>query len=97
MKMINKDGVEEDFKKSKIIESISRANAVVKETEPRKTITMFQIATIANRLYERYRKRPTPPTADEIEEMIEVELMKSGAYEVAKVYIRNRCKNNTEV
>jgi hypothetical protein len=88
MKVIKRNGIEVDFDRSKIVKAIMSAN---NEVDPKKKISDETIATIASRIYERIRKRTRTTAVEEIQDMVEIELMKEGAYETAKRYIRYRC------
>lgn len=88
MKVTKRNGIEVDFDRSKIVKAIMSAN---NEVDPKKKISDETIATIASRIYERIRKRARTTAVEEIQDMVEIELMKEGAYETAKRYIRYRC------
>ena len=92
MKVIKRNGTEVEFDKSKIVKALQGANEDQKRADPKKCISKELIATIANRLYERCRKRAHPTTVEDIQDMVETELMKEGAYELAKVYVKYRYK-----
>lgn len=88
MKVVKRNGLEVDFDRSKIVRAIDSAN---REVDAKKAITDDTISAIVNRIYERIRKRARPTSVEEIQDMVETELMKEGAYETAKQYIRYRC------
>lgn len=90
MKVIKRSGIEVDFNREKLCKSIERANAEAAKTTGRDLISDDEISTIATRLYERCRKRAYSTTTEELQDMIEIELMKVGAYEVAKQFIKYR-------
>lgn len=90
MKVIKRDGTLDDFQKKKIWNAISKANEEVKDRCPSDGIDDTLISEISNRLYERCRKRSFNTTVEEIQDMVEKELMKEGAFEVAKTYILYR-------
>ena len=90
MKVIKRNGVETDFHKSKISMAISKANEEMRSIDAKETISEEAVAIIANRLYERCRKRTRATSVEEIQDMVETELMKEGAYELAKLYIKHR-------
>ena len=48
------------------------------------------INTIAERLYQRYRKRDHAANVEDIQDDVETELMRAGHFEVAKAYIKYR-------
>ncbi len=91
MKVIKRNGVEVDFSRDKIYRAITKANDEVRSFDEKDATSEDVINTIATRLYERCRKRSRATSVEEIQEMIETELMKEGAYETAKRYIRYRC------
>lgn len=96
MNVIKRSGQEVPFDKSKIVNALTAANQDLKQTGSRNFISKETIASIANRLYERCRKRSYPTKVEEIQDMIETELMKEGAYELARRYIRYRCLNSSQ-
>lgn len=87
MKVIKRNGVEVDFDRTKIVKAIMSAN---NEVDPKKRIADETIAIIASRIYERIRKRARTTTVEEIQDMVETELMKERAYDVAKLYVKYR-------
>lgn len=87
MKVIKRNGVEVDFDRTKIVKAIMSAN---NEVDPKKRIADETIAIIAGRIYERIRKRARTTTVEEIQDMVETELMKERAYDVAKLYVKYR-------
>lgn len=91
MRVIKRSGAEADFSREKIHKAITRANDEVKAENKKYAASDEIIDLIATRLYERCRKRPRATPVEEIQDMIETELMKEGAYETAKRYIRYRC------
>lgn len=92
MKVIKRNGTEVEFDKSKIVKALQGANEDQRKVDSKKCISKELVATIANRLYERCRKRTHPTTVEDIQDMVETELMKEGAYELAKVYVKYRYK-----
>lgn len=90
MKVIKRDGTLDDFQKKKIWNAIAKANEEVKDRCPSGGIDNTLISEISNRLYERCRKRSFDTSVEEIQDMVEKELMKEGAFEVAKTYILYR-------
>ena len=91
MKVVKRNGLEVDFDRSKIVRAISAAN---REVDAKKSISDDTIAVIVNRIYERIRKRARTTSVEEIQDIVETELMKEGAYEVAKVYVKYRYKRS---
>lgn len=90
MKVIKRNGEEVDFCKKKIENAITRAVDEIRETNPDEVLSNSAIQAIATRLYERCRKRKTSTSVEEIQDMVEKELMKAGAYTTAKKYILYR-------
>lgn len=89
MVVIKRDGREEPFNKANIHKAISSAFDEVARFEPVKDAENIT-SVITNRLYSRYRSRNRAISVEEIQDDVETELMKEGAYEVAKAYIRYR-------
>lgn len=96
MKVIKRNGMEVDLSREKIYQAIVKANDEVRSIDDKFATTDVVINTIATRLYERCRKRPVATSVQEIQDMIETELMKEGAYEVARHYIRYRCEKDVK-
>ena len=94
MNVIKRNGAAERFDKKKIINALSRANADMQENNPKEAVSAELIASIANKLYERCRKRTGSTTVEEIQDMVETELMREGAYELAKQYVKYRYKHS---
>lgn len=88
MKVVKRNGEEVDFNRSKIVASIVRANNELVKSRPKDTLFEETINAISIRIYERCRKRSWPTTTAEIQDMVETELMKAGAFELAKLYIK---------
>ena len=89
MNVIKRDGREAVFVKSKIYDAI--IGAVNDISTIHKTDNPEELASkITNRLVSRYRKRDRALGVEEIQDDVETELMKEGAFEVAKAYIRYR-------
>lgn len=90
--VIKKDGSEVAFDKNKIAETIREDNAaIIRSGASRCTVPEYIVQAITMRLYDRCRKRPGPVTTQEITDMIGTELMKEGAYQLAKMHIVQRC------
>lgn len=90
MKVIKRNGVEADFSSDKIYKAITRANEEVRSFNEKAAADSEVINTIIKRIYDRCRKRPRATSVEEIQDMVETELMKAGAFETAKRYIRYR-------
>ena len=89
MRVIKRSGVETEFQKNKIATAITKANEEMRRINPDEAIDDNLINTIAVRLYDRCRKRSRATSVEEIQDMVETELMKEEAYELAKLYIKH--------
>lgn len=89
MVVIKRDGREVKFEKEKIQKAIRSACEDVSHSTPLDNIDEL-VQTITHRLYARYAKRNRAISVEEIQDDVEVELMKEKAYEVARAYIRYR-------
>ena len=86
-KIIKRDGTEVDFNAEKIWNAISKANA---EVETKNKINDLGIDIATKMVVEQLNKLSRAIEVEEIQEIVETELMKMKAYEVAKCYIRYR-------
>ena len=89
MVVIKRDGREVPFTRSKIYEAIMGAVEDIKTTTPVDGMDAIA-AAITDRLVSRYRKRNRTIFVEEIQDDVEIELMKEKAYKVAQAYIRYR-------
>ncbi len=87
MKIIKRNGSEAVFDISKIISAIGRANKTVAENEQ---MSQEQIIAIASAIEADCTHMNRAPSVEEIQEMVETAIMGTGAFEVAKQYIRYR-------
>lgn len=87
MKVIKRNGSEVDFNEFKIWEAISNANDTVDHND---LMYGYEITNLVERVVDKCKALKRAVHVEEIQEIVETELMKSGAYEVAKVYIRYR-------
>ena len=87
MKIIKRDGKEVDFDAKKISAAITKANDA---TSSEKELTADQIEIIAMRIFDYAAALGRTLSVEEIQELVETEIMKAGAYETAKRYIRYR-------
>ena len=87
MKIIKRNGSEENLTKKKIFDSIVKANDCVSDDEK---LTKKQIQRITDAVAEACEQFEEPVHIDLIEDMIEKKLMEHSAYEVAKRYISYR-------
>ena len=90
MRVIKRNGTEVEFQRAKIYNAISKANEEMLSINPKEAVADDIISVIATRLYERCRKRTRATSVEEIQDMVETELMKERAYELAKLYIKHR-------
>lgn len=87
MRIIKRNGEETQFDDKKITDAINGANA---EVLPKDRLTDVQIASIVGIVQGRCEELGHSPSVDEIQNMVENELMASGAFEVARRYITYR-------
>lgn len=93
MRIINKDGEVVDYERKDMIAGIRKANAFVKDSDlfqENKVLPEETMVIVATRIYERIRKREKPTPIAEIHDIVEMELMKEKAFEVARVYMHQR-------
>lgn len=89
MKIIKRSGEEAGFDITKIISAVHKAN---KEVEIPKRLTTGRIQVIAQNVEEICKKSIRSMNVEEIQDAVEDQIMQSGAYEVARVYITYRYK-----
>ncbi len=89
MKLIKRDGSEEIFEREKIAAAIMKANEAVDEDE---RITKGKINKIAAQVASRCEKLGRAVNVEEVQDMVENELMRSGAFILARAYITYRYK-----
>ena len=87
MKVMKRNGSEDDFDITKIIAAITKANDVVEESE---RMTPMQIRRIAESVDLACQKMNRSPSVEEIQDLVEKQIMAHGAFEVAKRYITYR-------
>lgn len=90
MNVIKRDGREAKFDKARIIMAITKASQQVEKEDAKAAISEKVIGAIADRLYNRYRKRDHAAGVEDIQDDIETELMRLGYYMVARAYIKYR-------
>ncbi|MDD7202565.1 MAG: anaerobic ribonucleoside-triphosphate reductase [Sphaerochaetaceae bacterium] len=86
MKVIKRNGTEVEFDGHKIAIAIGKANKAVATPE----LDDFRIQQITDTITNRCQEGERAFSVEEIQDMVETELMKAGAYEVARAYIRYR-------
>ncbi len=90
MKIIKRSGKEVAFDGSKIIAAIEKANNEVTEE---KKLTFGQISDIERAVEKQCASLTRAASVEEIQDMVEDGLMKSGKFEVARKYITYRYKH----
>ena len=91
MKIIKRNGSEEEFKVEKIQNAISKANVTVDEQN---RMTKNQIERIAESVVLACEQLGRSPSVEEVQDMVEHQIMAHGAFEVAKNYITYRYTRN---
>ncbi|MCD8239739.1 MAG: anaerobic ribonucleoside-triphosphate reductase [Clostridiales bacterium] len=89
MKILKRSGSEENFNITKIIAAIQKANNTVSEEDK---MSQRQIVTIADHIEAYCKRMIRAMSVEEIQDMVEEEIMKQAAYNVAKNYIKYRFK-----
>ncbi|MBQ3015989.1 MAG: anaerobic ribonucleoside-triphosphate reductase [Clostridia bacterium] len=89
MKLIKRNGSEEIFDREKIASAIMKANEAVDEDEQ---ITRGKINKIAAHVESKCEKLGRAVSVEEVQDMVENELMRSGAFILARAYITYRYK-----
>ena len=86
MKVIKRNGSEVEFDPAKIIKAISKANIATLHGK----MTDEQIREAAEYISYKCEKMNRAISVEEIQDMVENQIMSSGAFEVAKNYVRYR-------
>ena len=92
MKVIKRSGKEVIYDKVKITNAILNANLSVDDKKHR--LSEKQIASITDRVVDTCSSLGRAVHVEEIQDMVEVEIMRAGAYMVAKNYITYRYKHD---
>ncbi len=87
MKIIKRNGSEETFNPQKIIDAVKKADMA---NINGRLLTDEDIADIAKTISDTGACVSRALSVEEIQELVETEIMKKGAYETAKLYIRYR-------
>ena len=87
MKIIKRNGSEAVFDITKIIAAITKANHVVPESQ---RLTKEQIIEISDHVQTSCLARGHAMNVEEIQDLVEDEIMQTGAFEVARKYITYR-------
>lgn len=86
MKIIKRNGSEEDFNIEKIINAVKKAN----NSSETRFLTDEQIVDIAEYVEYKCNKIKRAVSVEEIQDMVEDQLMAKGAFELARRYVRYR-------
>lgn len=90
MVVIKRNGTEVNFDKSKVTNAIVKAFTEVEKINSSVGNKDEISKKISNRLYGRYQRRNRTISVEEIQDDVEIELMKEGEYIVARAYIKYR-------
>ncbi len=90
MKIIKRNGSEEIFDVSKVESAIAKANAA-SDNAP---LSREQIADIADYVEYKCNKLNRAVSVEEIQDMVENQIMSTGAFDVARGYVRYRYKRS---
>lgn len=94
MKVIKRNGDEVEFDRSKIFHAISKANNEMFSKPEGHAINVETINIIVDRIYLQCLASEKSILVEDIQNMVETELMREGAYELAKAYVRYRYKHS---
>ncbi len=86
MRIIKRNGSEEDFNIDKIINAVKKANG----SGEHKFLTDEQIEDVADYVEYKCNKIKRAVSVEEIQDMVEDQLMAKGAFELARRYVRYR-------
>ena len=86
MRIIKRNGSEEDFNIEKIINAVKKANGLGEH----KFLTDEQIEDVADYVEYKCNKIRRAVSVEEIQDMVEDQLMAKGAFELARRYVRYR-------
>ena len=89
MKLIKRNGAEVVFNKDKIAQAVAKANDAVEEED---RITEENISDIAKNVEKLCKRMHRSVGVEEVQDLVEDELMKLGAFTLAKAYITYRYK-----
>ena len=87
MLIIKRNGSEAEFDVRKIVTAIKKANAEVMESE---RLSEDKIVEIANEIETICRGRSRALNVEEVQDLVEEKVMKAGATELARKYIKYR-------
>ncbi|MCQ2513464.1 MAG: anaerobic ribonucleoside-triphosphate reductase [Ruminococcus sp.] len=86
MKIIKRNGSEEDFNIEKIINAVKKAN----NSSDHRFLTEEQITDVADYVEYKCNKIKRAVSVEEVQDMVEDQLMAKGAFELARRYVRYR-------
>lgn len=86
MKIIKRNGAEEDFDINKIVVAVSKANTAAGKSK----LSLEQIKEIADYVEYKCTKLNRAISVEEVQDMVEDQIMSTGAFELAKDYVRYR-------
>ena len=86
MKIIKRNGAEEDFDNNKIVVAVAKANTAAGKNK----LSLEQIKDIADYVEYKCVKLNRVVSVEEIQDMVENQIMSTGAFELAKDYVRYR-------
>ena len=86
MKIIKRNGAEEDFDNNKIEVAVAKANTAAGKNK----LSLEQIKDIADYVEYKCVKLNRAVSVEEIQDMVENQIMSTGAFELAKDYVRYR-------
>ncbi len=89
MKLIKRNGAEVVFEKEKITAAVIKANEAVDASD---SISESEIRRITDRVEKKCEKLHRAVSVEEVQDMVEDEIMRLGAYKLAKAYITYRYK-----
>ena len=86
MKILKRNGAEEDFDNNKIVVAVAKANTAAGKNK----LSLEQIKDIADYVEYKCVKLNRAVSVEEIQDMVENQIMSTGAFELAKDYVRYR-------
>ena len=86
MKIIKRNGAEEDFDNNKIVVAVAKANTAAGKNK----LSLEQIKDIADYVEYKCVKLNRAVSVEEIQDMVENQIMSTGSFELAKDYVRYR-------
>ncbi|WP_341349116.1 anaerobic ribonucleoside-triphosphate reductase [Eubacterium xylanophilum] len=87
MRVIKRNGEEVEFNAEKISNAIQKAND---EVDEKKQLTLLQIADITNRVVRQIENMSHAVNVENIQDLVEIGIMREGGYEIAQKYVRYR-------